>query len=83
MTFRCWDASKGQHKNICILCNFIAEYSHIESLDDAVGALCFWGKYEASYSYRMPALLSKGKQKNLKVSVVFSDLVSPGCAEKI
>ena len=50
MTFRCWDASMGQHKNVCILCNFIAEYSHIESLDDTVGALCFWGKYEASYS---------------------------------
>ena len=26
-----------------ILCNFIAEYSHIESLDDTVGALCFFG----------------------------------------
>ena len=43
MTFRCWDASIGQHKNICILCNFIAEYSHIESLDDTVGVLCFCG----------------------------------------
>lgn len=49
MAFRCCDASMGQ-RNKCILCNFIAEYSHIESLDDAVGALCFWGKYEASYS---------------------------------
>ena len=49
MAFRCCDASMGQ-RNKCILCNFIAEYSHIESLDDTVGALCFWGKYEASYS---------------------------------
>ena len=42
MAFRCCDASMGQ-RNKCILCNFIAEYSHIESLDDTVGALCFCG----------------------------------------
>ena len=31
----------------------------------------------------MSALLAKGKQKNLKVPVIFSNLVPTGCTEEI
>lgn len=83
MAFRCCDASMGQ-RNKCILCNFIAEFSHIESLDDTVGALCFCGG-NMKFLIRKECLhyWQKENKKNLKVPVIFSNLVPTGCTEKI